>query len=140
MGWFESLTALVSRLLSGPRSFTDQIPVEAGGTGLKSAWRSWQEMNYTPDEVGGGLPRSVELSGLNRRITVIFRHYFQEDQLGSRAIKDLALCQRTLAQVVPTLSGNNRQYFAMASSIARGILEASTEPMAGQGQDQTDAS
>jgi hypothetical protein len=30
----------------------------------------------------------------------------------------------TLALIVPTLSGEDRQYFAMASSIARAILES----------------
>jgi hypothetical protein len=66
----------------------------------------------------------VDLSDLDGRIAEIFQSYFHDGQLSPRARDDLAQCQMTLARVVPTLSGKDRQYFAMASSIARAVLDA----------------
>jgi hypothetical protein len=130
MGWLESVRVLFARLIGGPQSFTDQMPMDSGGSGLKSAWRSWLQMTYTGDAGDSGPGASVDLSDLNRRIRVIFRDYFEEGELGPPVLDDLANCETTLARIVPTLSGNARQYFAMASSIARGILDAGTEPVA----------
>jgi hypothetical protein len=132
MSWVKSLMALVSRVMFGPQSFTDQMPMDEGEGGLRSAWRSWQEMTFDRGRAGAPPAPAVDLSDLNSRITVIFHDYFEGDELSGQAREDLERCQATLAQFVPTLSGNDRQYFAMASSIARGILEASREPTAGR--------
>jgi len=65
----------------------------------------------------------VDLSDLNRRITVIFRDYFEEDRLNASAVDELEHCEATLIRIVPSLSGEDRQYFAMALSIAQWMLE-----------------
>lgn len=69
------------------------------------------------------MPPDVDLSVVNGRMAVIFRDYFEKDELDDAAVGELEECEATLIRVVPSLTGNDRQYFAMALSIAQWLLE-----------------
>jgi hypothetical protein len=126
MGWVSSLTALIARALSGPQSFPGDAVVDGGGGGggLNTAWRSWLEMPHTDEQARPAINSTVDLPDLDHRIAEIFQSYFHDGELSPGARDELAQCQMTLALIVPTLSGEDRQYFAMASSIARAILDS----------------
>jgi hypothetical protein len=94
-----------------------------GGEGIKTLWLSWAEMTYSGETPGSDMRSRVDLSDVDRRVAVIFRDYFKEDVLHESAVADLEECEATLIQVVPSLTGDDRQYFAMALSIAQWMLE-----------------
>ena len=80
-------------------------------------------MTYSDETTGTDLPPDVDLSALDNRIAAIFRVYFQGDGLDEAAGDELEQCEVTLIRVVPLLVGDDRQYFAMALSIAQWMLE-----------------
>jgi hypothetical protein len=93
------------------------------GTDLKRAWLSWEEMSFSGETPEMDLPSGVDLSDLGRRIAVIFRDYFEENDLNEADVDELERCEETLIRVVPSLRGDDRPYFAMALSIAQWMLE-----------------
>lgn len=113
---------LLTGVLGGP-SYAES-PAFAGGAGIKAAWLSWQDMTY-PDTPTSGPGSSVDLSALDRQIAAIFDEYFRAGELDPGALEQLQRCEATLTRVVPSLSGDARSYFAMASSIAQWIFEGS---------------
>ncbi len=112
-------------ILGGPAYA--ESPAFAGGEGLKRAWLWWREMTYA-DASTMGQGSSVDLSALDRLLTASFDEYFTAGELDPAALDQLERCEATLTRVVPSLSGDARQYFAMASSIARWVLEESGIP------------
>jgi hypothetical protein len=120
------LGKVVPGILGGPGLLAES-PAFEGGEGLKRAWLWWREMTYAGTSTTG--PGSgVDLSALDRQLTASFDEYFAAGELDPAALERLERCVATLTRVVPSLSGDARRYFAMASSIARWVLEESGIP------------
>jgi hypothetical protein len=118
----EVLGKVIPGILGGPAYA--ESPAFEGGEGLKRAWLWWREMTYADTStIGPG--SSVDLSALDRQLTASFDEYFTAGELDPGALDQLERCEATLRRVVPSLSGDARRYFAMASSIARWVLEES---------------
>ena len=79
-------------------------------------------MTYA-DAPAPGRESGVDLAALDEEIKAIFDEYFRVGSLDAAAVDELEQCEVTLIRVVPTLVGDDRQYFAMALSIAQWILE-----------------
>jgi hypothetical protein len=76
---------------------------------------------------GGPTAPGDDLSGLDDDLSATFGAYFGQSELEEPAFHRLVGHEATLARVIPTLSGPDRQYFAMSHTIAKGILEQVTE-------------
>jgi len=112
-------------ILGGPAYANS--PAFEGGEGLRRAWLWWREMTYADTSTMG--PRAgVDLPALDRQLTASFDEYFAAGELDPPALDRLERCEATLTRVVPSLDGDARRYFAMASSIARWVLEESGIP------------
>ena len=70
-----------------------------------------------------GLALTTELAALDRRLAELFREYFSTHELDTTALRDLEDSESKLRRIVPSLSGDARPHFAMASSIACWMLE-----------------